>query len=158
MDNMNEKQRHEGKGLRELGIDVHVPLQLFVNDLVHHREAVLHHVDQLIRRPGKTPDAAALGIYVDAALKAAVFDKDPFAPRYSGDEEHQADRRAIATIATAHLARSWLRDHPQSSAALSVLRLGLDAPVPYQQELVHELWPMLVDALDNPIWQFHFND
>ena len=131
-------------------VNVDADLPIFIADLYSNRDAVLYHVGQFVQRPGNSPRFSALGIYADAALKVGVFGEDPFAPRFPGDEEHQEDRRAIASMATSHLVRSWLTEHPESEPAQSVLRLGLDAPAEQHQALLHELWPALMAALVTP--------
>jgi hypothetical protein len=122
-------------------------LEAFVESLRRNKEEVLAYVDKFLHKPGKLPHELALGIYLDAALKAEVFDIDPFAHRVPGDEQRQDDRHAIACMATAHVAQNWLAEHPDSQPAQDILVFNLLAPSKAHHAFLRELWPLVLSEV-----------
>jgi hypothetical protein len=116
-------------------------IEAFVNDLVQNKEEVIDHLQSYLHKPNKTRDELALAIYLDAVVKRDVLGINPFASKEPGDEAHQESREYIAILATEHVAKSWLEEHPDSQLASIISDATIYAPDFIQQGFLYEMWP-----------------
>jgi hypothetical protein len=103
-------------------------IKAFVNDLAQNKEQVLGQLESFLSKPNKTRDDVALAIYLDAVVKRDVLGIDPFASYQPGGEAHQESREYIAVLATEHVAKAWLEEHPDSQLAELVADMSIYAP------------------------------
>ena len=118
-------------------------IEAFVNDLVQNKEEVLDQLQSYLHKPKKTGDEMALGIYLDVVMKRDVFGIDPFASKQPGNEAHQESREYIALLATEHVAKTWLEEHPDSQLAELVADLSIYAPGLMHRAFLYEMWSSL---------------
>jgi hypothetical protein len=116
-------------------------IEEFVNHLVQNKDGVLGQIETFLNKPNKTRDDMALAIYLDAVVKRDVLGIDPFASNQPGDEAHQESREYIAFLATEHVAKTWLEEHPDSELASIITDATLYAPDFIQQAFLYEMWP-----------------
>ncbi len=119
-------------------------LETFVDDLRRNRDAVLNSVAAFLHKQNKTRDDLAFGIYLDVALKSAVYGMDPFSGKRPTDEAIQDDRRVIAFMATEWVASQWLAMHPHSQSAHDVLVLNIFASDDSHHAFLQEIWPCIL--------------
>ncbi len=127
--------------------DLNPELDAFIDKLRGNREEILEKVEEFLRKPNKTGDELALGIYLDAVLKEHVFGIDPFASKRAGDEEVQDDRITIAFAATEYVAANWLMHYPDSGVAQEVVRFSIFASSEAHHTLIYEMWPSIFPKL-----------
>jgi hypothetical protein len=115
-------------------------IDAFINDLVQNKEKVLDHLQSYFHKPNKARYEIALAIYLDTVVKRDVLGIDPFASQQPGDEAHQESREHIAILATEHVAKSWLKEHPDSQLAELVADLSIYAPDFMHRAFLYEMW------------------
>jgi hypothetical protein len=116
-------------------------IEAFVNNLAQNKEEILDQLRTYLHKPNKTGDEMALGVYLDVAVKRDVFGIDLFASKQPGDEAKQEYREYIAIMATKHVAKSWLEEHPASQLASIISDATIYAPDFIQQGFLYEMWP-----------------
>jgi hypothetical protein len=115
-------------------------IDAFINDLAQNKEEVLARLQTSLHKPNMTGDEMALAIYLDVAIKRDVFGTDPFASKQPGDEEQQEYREYIADMATEHVAKTWLKEHPDSELASIISDATIYAPDKIHRAFLYEMW------------------
>ncbi len=113
-------------------------IDAFIDGLRGKQKEVLDQVQTFLRKPNKTGDEVALGIYLDTVLKSEVYGVNPFVK--PGDQEAQEERNFIAFIATEYVAEKWLLAHADSEAAKEIAERSIFASSEAQRTLLHEVW------------------
>lgn len=101
-------------------------------------------------------DKAALGVYLEVALKQFVLDINPFSsnpadyPHEDSDELlTEAERREmVAFWATRRVALKWLDNHPGSEAANEVAGWNIYGFHDQHQRFLKEMWPEIRGSTD----------